>query len=283
VRPQPPAAPPALESAALGVAGAAAGAAACFWLASELALAAGERRWVHLPVAGVASAMGRLPSHLSAPATAWPGGDGSLPATAAFYVALVAVAVLSGGLAWRLRPARRGRGAARWARSPDLRALGGRRRAGGRLVIGRAGRRLVATEARHSVLVMGPTQSGKTTGLAIPAILEWDGPVVATSVKDDLAARTIAWRRTVGPCAVFDPTMGSGLGGASLARWSPVDACTDWTAAQKMASWLVESTPGRRGMADAAFWYATAAKQLVKPGTRTVREYGSTDCAAAEI
>jgi type IV secretion system protein VirD4 len=29
-----------------------------------------------------------------------------------------------------------------------------------------------------------------------------------------------------------------------------------------MAAWLVDSTPGRRGMADAAFWYATAAKQL---------------------
>jgi type IV secretion system protein VirD4 len=169
---------------------------------------------------------------------------------------------VSGLLARRFRPARRGRGAARWARPPDLRQLGVRRVTRGRLVIGWAGRRLVATESRHSVLVMGPTQSGKTTGLAIPAILEWDGPVVATSVKDDLAAHTIGWRRTIGPCAVFDPTMGSGLGGSCLARWSPVDGCTDWTSAQKMASWLVESTPGRRGMADAAFWYATAAKQL---------------------
>ncbi|HET6795482.1 MAG TPA: hypothetical protein VFH45_13615, partial [Acidimicrobiales bacterium] len=165
MRPQPPAGSPALETTALGVAGVAAAAAGCFWLASEVALAAGDWRWVHLPVAGVAPAMGRLPSHLSAPATAWPGREGSLVSTIVFYVALVVAALVSGAVAWRFRPARRRRrGAARWAGAPDLRTLRLRRRAAGRLVIGRAGRRLLATESRHSVLVMGPTQSGKTTG-----------------------------------------------------------------------------------------------------------------------
>lgn len=110
------------------------------------------------------------------------------------------------------------------------------------------------------MLVIGPTQSGKTTGLAIPALLEWAGPVVATSVKDDLASTTIGWRRRVGPVAVFDPTASSGIG--SLSRWSPLSCCASWSGAQRTAGWLVESTPGRRGMADAAFWYTTAAKQL---------------------
>jgi type IV secretion system protein VirD4 len=36
------------------------------------------------------------------------------------------------------------------------------------------------------VIVIAPTQSHKTTGLAIPALLEWEGPVLATSVKTDL-------------------------------------------------------------------------------------------------
>jgi type IV secretion system protein VirD4 len=119
---------------------------------------------------------------------------------------------------------------------------------------------LLATEARHSALVVGPTQSGKTTGLAVPAILEWRGPVIATSVKDDLAAVTQAWRARQGPCWVFDPTCTSGL--RPLAGWSPLAACGDWSAAQRVAGWLVDGTPARTGMADAAFWYSAAAKQL---------------------
>jgi hypothetical protein len=33
-----------------------------------------------------------------------------------------------------------------------------------------------------AVIVLGPTQSHKTAGLAVPSVLEWDGPVLATSV-----------------------------------------------------------------------------------------------------
>jgi type IV secretion system protein VirD4 len=121
-------------------------------------------------------------------------------------------------------------------------------------------RRLLATEARHSVLVLGPTQSGKTSGLAVPALLEWSGPVIATSVKDDLAATSLSWRGRQGPCWVFDPTGTSGI--RPRASWTPLAGCADWSAAQRMASWLVEATPARAGLADAAFWYAAAAKQL---------------------
>jgi type IV secretion system protein VirD4 len=46
----------------------------------------------------------------------------------------------------------------------------------------------------------------KTTGFAIPALLEWDGPVVATSVKSDLLLSTIEARRGKGKVMVFDPT-----------------------------------------------------------------------------
>ena len=153
-----------------------------------------------------------------------------------------------------------GRNRARWAGRRDLRSLSVRRAGGGRLVIGRSGRTMVATEARHSVLVVGPTQSGKTTGLAIPAILEWEGPVVATSVKDDLGASTLSWRAGRGETWVFDPTASSGLRPA--ATWSPLAESATWSGAQRMASWLVEATPARGGLSDGAFWYATAAKLL---------------------
>lgn len=153
-----------------------------------------------------------------------------------------------------------GRNRARWARRRDLHSLAVRRAGDGRLVIGRSGGTLVATEARHSVLVVGPTQSGKTTGLAIPAILEWEGPVVATSVKDDLGASTRAWRAGQGETWVFDPTASSGLRPA--ARWSPLAEAATWSGAQRMAAWLVEATPARGGLSDGAFWYAAAAKLL---------------------
>ena len=155
-------------------------------------------------------------------------------------------------------------GGAEWARTVDVKILHvSPRQTDGRLVLGSRpglGRRLVATEQRHSVLVIGPTQSGKTTGLAVPALLEWDGPVLATSVKDDLAATTFSWRSKAGDCSIFDPT--GSVGFAASARWSPLSECSTWSGAQKMATWLVESTPGRRGMSDAAFWYTAAAKQL---------------------
>ncbi len=152
------------------------------------------------------------------------------------------------------------RNQARWATRRDLRRLavaaGGR----GRLVLGRSGRVLVATEARHSVLVLGPTQSGKTTGLAIPSILEWEGPILATSVKDDLAAATLAWRARQGQTWVFDPTGGSGL--RPMATWTPLAEAGTWGGAQRVASWLVDATPARSGMSEGAFWYSAAAKLL---------------------
>ena len=42
----------------------------------------------------------------------------------------------------------------------------------GRITLGRDGAGLLAAERGQSVLAIAPTQSGKTTGLAIPNILE---------------------------------------------------------------------------------------------------------------
>ena len=75
---------------------------------------------------------------------------------------------------WAQRPHPGGTTGARWATRCDTRPIRSHRPGRqGRLVLGRAGvpgvrTRLLATEARHSVLVVGPTQSGKTSGLAVP-------------------------------------------------------------------------------------------------------------------
>jgi len=208
-----------------------------------------------------------------------------------------AVALPSGrrsGVGGRTRPrpgaSGRNRSSARWATPRDLRSLGVDRSEPGRLVLGRVGRRMVATEARHSVLVLGPTQSGKTTSLAVPALLEWQGPVLATSVKGDLVASSAGWRSRLGECWVFDPTAAAQQLGAARdahgdrsasrsedfgaagewaegsgglrAGWSPLAEAAGWSGAQRMATWLVEATPARHSLSDAEFWYSAAAKLL---------------------
>src|SRR3954471_12609003 len=75
------------------------------------------------------------------------------------------------------------------------------------------------------MLVVAPTQTGKTTGLAIPAVLEWDGPVLATSVKTDLLRDTPEARRARGVGQLFDPGGETALESVS---WSPLDGCKDW-------------------------------------------------------
>jgi type IV secretion system protein VirD4 len=164
---------------------------------------------------------------------------------------------------WTWWPGARGdeRGA-RWAHRGDLRTLVVRAPTAGRLTLGVVCRRLVAVDAGHSLLVVGPTQSFKTTGLAVPALLEWQGPVVAASVKGDLVHETVAWRRTQGKVWIYDPTTSTGL---ETASWSPLAAVTTWSAARRVADDLVEAgrtSPG--GLTDGDFWYATAA-QLLAP------------------
>ena len=60
-----------------------------------------------------------------------------------------------------------------------------------RLTIGRCDGRLLACEPQASLAVIGPTGCGKTAGFAIPALLEWRGPIIATSVKTDLIEATV--------------------------------------------------------------------------------------------
>ncbi|MEO2104755.1 MAG: type IV secretory system conjugative DNA transfer family protein, partial [Actinomycetota bacterium] len=103
---------------------------------------------------------------------------------------------------------------------------------------------------------------GKTTGLAIPAILEWEGPVVATSVKTDLVRDTAGWRAAKGDVQLYDPT---GATGMPAAGWSPLAGCITWMGAVRTAHAMaatVKATGTAGGLTDGDFWYASAAKLL---------------------
>jgi type IV secretion system protein VirD4 len=118
---------------------------------------------------------------------------------------------------------------------------------------------LVVAERAQSVVVVGPTQSGKTTALAVPAILAWEGPVVAASVKSDLLRSTQGRRNERGRIWCIDPT---GSTGVRPSTWSPLTPCGDWAQARRMASDLADSAKAEGTTADGEFWSSTAAKLL---------------------
>ena len=149
---------------------------------------------------------------------------------------------------------------ARWASGRDLRELRVPKPAPGRLTLGRHRRHLLAAEERASVIVVAPAQSGKTTGLAIPALLEWEGPAVAASVKSDLLLDTLHRRRELGRAMIFDPTRATGIEGVCA---SPLMSCLSWRESMRVAHWLAGSArSGSGGLEDSEFWYAAAEKLL---------------------
>ncbi|HEX3333099.1 MAG TPA: type IV secretory system conjugative DNA transfer family protein [Acidimicrobiales bacterium] len=173
---------------------------------------------------------------------------------------------------WRLAPRRDGtRRGARWATRRDLGALRVKADAAppGRLLLGThgglrglgglGGMAVIAAEAGQSVVVVGPTQSGKTTSLAVPAILGWPGPVVAASVKGDLVRDTAAARGAMGRVWRIDP---AGSTDAPSDGWSPLEGCRDWRHAGRLAADLCHGAKAEGITADGDFWYATAAKLL---------------------
>lgn len=230
------------------------------------------------PSAGLAESgrvLVRLPRHIGDPASAWPAADRPhLPGATAIYAsfaAIVAAVVLSTLLALRIRHRLGGRTAARgdtsgaeWARPADLTSLLVSRPRPGRLTLGRFGRRLLAAEERASVLVLAPTGSFKTTGLAVPALLEWPGPAIALSVKRDLLDGTVAYRRHLdGEVMVYDPAELTGV--SEVVHWTPLTDCDTWAGARQAAHELAlarRPMGGRGGSEDNAFWYAQAAKLL---------------------
>jgi type IV secretion system protein VirD4 len=149
---------------------------------------------------------------------------------------------------------------ARWAKGAELSRLRVSRPGGGRIIVGRHRRRLIGLERCHSLLVVGPTQTSKTVGLAVPAILEWEGPVVAASVKTDLA--TVSWRHRqhLGQVFFFDPTHSTPFPADS---WSPLQSVVDWSGARRIAKALCDGArPMREGVGDSDFWFAAAARAL---------------------
>jgi type IV secretion system protein VirD4 len=257
-----------LEWAALWAVGAVLVVGGLLWATGEISGRLFGGVWPNTRFAEMGLVLARFHAHAEDPALAWPAPERALiPGPMPFYstLAVLLVPSVAGMLLVIRHRARttRSRGAgARWAKTRDLRTLRVRASQPRRLTLGRIDGHLIAAEPRESVIVIGPTQSGKTTGFAIPAILEWQGPVLATSIKSDLLNDTYAARSAI-PDAdflIYDPTHSTGY---ATAGWTPLAGCETWQGAQRVASWLVDAARATSaGIENARFWYGAAEKLL---------------------
>ena len=259
------------DTAVLVAVGCGLGLCAAAWLWAGIAGALFGRGWPSAGLGEALEAITRLPARLSDPASAWPRPvRGQLPGPGPCYLSLALVALAGSGLVWLARRvakpgAGRNRAGALWASRRELGTLtrGNRDRGqGGRLVLGRRGRRLLYAEHRHALVAFGPPQSGKSAGLAVPALLEWEGPAVASSIKTDLLSVTLERRRALGDVYVFDPF---GLAGTDAHTWSPLRAAGTWDGALEVA-WRLASAAelDNKGVEGGDFW-AIAAEQRLAP------------------
>jgi type IV secretion system protein VirD4 len=103
-----------------------------------------------------------------------------------------------------------------------------------RVIVGHIGRpkSLLAITSSVQMAVLAAPRTGKSSGLVIPAILEHEGPIVATSVRTDIAEHTIGRRRRLGRVFVWDPF------GRDSDAWDLLQGCEDWEHALLVARWL---------------------------------------------
>ena len=243
------------------------GGASVAWLAGNIASLLAGSETLDIGLGEAARVVTRLPGTLDDPAHAWPAAvrdqlPGAVMILVALLVAFLVVFALVVGVViavMRMLAMRRPENGAQWARRQDLRSLHVQSAQRGRLVLGRHGGQLLAAEPRASVMIIAPTQAHKTTGFVTPSILEWDGPVLATSVKGDLVHDTLAARSRVGDTRVFDPT---GSTGYPTAAWSPVQASRTWEGARRTAARLLEIGQDEGGSSDERFWRPAAARYL---------------------
>jgi type IV secretion system protein VirD4 len=104
---------------------------------------------------------------------------------------------------------------------------------------------------RSSLLIVGPTQVGKTSSLVIPALLRWNDALVVTSVKNDVITTTRDWRTTLGDVQVLEPGRDDGL------TWNPLEGVRTFRHALRVARDLTSSSSERD---DTAFWNSLATK-----------------------
>jgi hypothetical protein len=106
--------------------------------------------------------------------------------------------------------------------------------------VGKSHGRDVYVSIEDSVVVEGAPRSGKGYRFIINAILDWTGPLITTSTRNDNLSATIAARGRHGQVTVFDPQQLSGI--RSTLRISPITGCEDPLVADQRGQAIVAGT-----------------------------------------
>lgn len=125
---------------------------------------------------------------------------------------------------------------------------------------------LVRLGRRSSLLVVGPTQVGKTSSLVVPTLLTWTDALVVTSVKRDVLEVTRRWRASLGDVQILEPGRDTGL------TWDPLEGVHTLRHALRVARDLTSRAPAH---GDSDFWNALATK-LVAALLASAHERGAT-------
>jgi type IV secretory pathway TraG/TraD family ATPase VirD4 len=246
--------------------------AALVWLAGAANTLAAAGRPPHIPLTSLPRIVVGIVERPSTPARAWPAADREdmLPGLGWYLVA--APALLAAGavilvvalLAWRLvRRAPRDQvvAAVPWrTRTPAGRSVWLRARRGrnGRLALGAAMPGCFVAEPQVHACVVAPPGQHKTTGIVIPALLEWPGSVVCLSTKPDALAATHVARAARGRVWVWDPF------GEASCSWTPLAGCAAWETALLRAEALTSAARRDRDTA-AGEWWDSVAADLIAP------------------
>lgn len=106
--------------------------------------------------------------------------------------------------------------------------------------VGRSHGQDVYVSIEDSIVVEGAPRSGKGYRFIINAILDWNGPIITTSTRNDNLSATMRERARVGEVTVFDPQELSGV--RSALRISPVTGCEDPLVADQRGQAIVAGT-----------------------------------------
>lgn len=109
--------------------------------------------------------------------------------------------------------------------------------------LGRGSRGWAWAGPQRSVLVLGPSRSGKTSSLIVPNVLAAPGAVVSTSTKPDVLKLTAGARSSVGWTFLFDPSGRVELPpGVTRIGWSPIRTSITFDGAVLNAEAMVKSS-----------------------------------------
>lgn len=126
---------------------------------------------------------------------------------------------------------------------------------------------IVGGTTEQSVVVVGPTGAGKTTGILNPSVLMAPGAVLVVTSKAQDAVATMGARMAYGRVWLYDPTstIADNLLPAGVQRiyWDPLFDCQDYDRAKLVADHLVSSSPGTNHIGGNAQFFATLAKNLL--------------------